>query len=199
VLLCHQQAAAGIAVSAALYLAQAGSGLGQFCNGFNVPDIDPEILKHTQALLDANRLEASRQNLERRREAAQLESISSTEALKQDVRQLTFEVRQLLDYIRQNMLLSDDALRDYFEHLSHRIEGLETGMMLVLMNKLDSPQVKQQAQTLINENHQQRLRSQHVKNLTILEERAAKYGSNNVPLDLQNEIDAEREALRKLE
>jgi len=161
-----------------------------------VPDIDPETLKAAQEIVDTERRRQSELNLQRRQQAIQIEAISSTEALKQDVRQLVYETHQLLEYL-QKSALQDDALQDYFENLSHRIERLESGMMLVLMDKLDSPQVKREAKTIIkgiDREHRKRLLSQHTKNLAILEERAAMYGLN-VPLELRNEIDAEREAI----
>jgi hypothetical protein len=166
-----------------------------------VPDIDPDLAALVQAQLDANRLKQSELNLRRRQEAVQLETISSTEALKQDVRQLILETRQLLDYLRQSAL-RDDALHDWFDNLSYRIERLESGLMLVLMNKLDSPQVKNEARRIVGDierEHRQRLRSQYLKNLTTLEERAARHGAGNVPLDLQNQIDEERQRIEDLD
>lgn len=166
-----------------------------------MPDIDPDLTQLVQAQLDSNRLKQSELNLRRRQEAVQLETISSTEALKQDVRQLILETRQLLDYLRQSAL-RDDALHDWFDNLSYRIERLESGLMLVLINKLDSPQIKNEARHIVSDidrEHRQRLRSQHLKNLTALEERAARHGAGNVPLDLQNQIDAEREKIKAID
>jgi hypothetical protein len=165
-----------------------------------VPDIDPDLAQLIQAQLDANRLKQSELNLRRRQEAMALETISSAEALKQDVRQLIIETRQLLDYLRQSAL-KDDALQDWFEHLASRIERLESGMMLVLMNKLDSPSVRAEAgRTVadIDREHRQRLKSQHLKNLATLKEQAAQFGAGKAPLDLQNQIDAEQERLEEL-
>lgn len=166
-----------------------------------MPDIDSDLAALVQAQLDANRLAASDLNIRRRQEAATLETISSTEALKQDVRQLILETRQLLDYLRQSAL-RDDALHDWFDNLSYRIERLESGLMLVLMNKLDSPQIKNEARRIVGDverEHRQRLHSQYLKNLDALEERAARHGAGNVPLDLQNQIDEERKRIEELD
>ncbi|GIK42430.1 MAG: hypothetical protein BroJett011_62630 [Chloroflexota bacterium] len=166
-----------------------------------MPDnIDPGLSQLIQAQLDANRLKQSELNIKRRQEAAALETISSTEALKQDVRQLIVETRQLLDYLRQSAL-KDDALQDWFEQLAHRVERLESGMMLVLMGKLESSQVRAAATRIVDETgreHRQRLKSQYLRNLAVLEEQAAQYGAGNVPLDLQNQIDAEHERILEL-
>lgn len=165
-----------------------------------MPDIDPQLKELIQAQLDANRIAQSELNVKRRQESATLESISSTEALKQDVRQLIVENRKILEYLHQHAL-QDDALQDLFEHLAHRIERLESGMMLVLMDKLDSPSVRHEADRIvgaISVEHRQRLRALHIKNLELLEEQAAKYGSLGVPLELANKIEAEKDALEKL-
>ena len=62
-----------------------------------MPDIDPETLKAAQAIVDTERRRQSELNLQRRQQAIQIEAISSTEALKQDVRQLVHETHQLLE------------------------------------------------------------------------------------------------------
>lgn len=162
-----------------------------------MPEIDPQIADLIRAQLDANRIAQSELNVKRRLEAAQLESISSNESLKQEVRQVIIEARKLLEYM-QNTALTDDALHDWFEQLSHKVERLETGLMLVLMDKLDSEPVRVEASRLvknISKEHRQKLIMQHRKNLEVLEEQAAAYGAGNVPLEIRNQIDAEKEAL----
>lgn len=173
-----------------------------------MPDIDPDLKALVQAQLDANRIAQSELNIKRRMEAAQLESISSTEALKQDVRQLLHELRRSirsankqLRRIHQQNALQDDALRDFFENLSYRVERIDQGLSLLLISRLESQQARDQAQGIvleISEEHKRRLRLMHLKNLQYLQQQAAAYGVVNVPLDLVNKINAEKEYLEGL-
>ena len=162
----------------------------------SLPDKET-LLKWAEAQLDANRIEQSRLNIERRKEQMSLEAIASTEHLKQEVRLLLFEARKMLDYLQKHAL-KDDAIQDIFEAMADRIERLERNQVLMLTE--NNPQKRQAASDTLEEeltirNELKRRR----RNLAKLEQRAAGYGALQVPLELQNQIEAEQEKISGLE
>lgn len=86
-------------------------------------NIDPDLAKLVQAQLDANKIAQAELNIKRRLEAAQLETISSNESLKQEVSDLIKETRQMLGYMRKSAL-KEDALHDWFEYLANKVDRL---------------------------------------------------------------------------
>lgn len=70
------------------------------------------------------------------------------------------------------------------------------------MSRLDQPEIKSKVIDIISDidkEHRERLKSQHFKNLAKLREQAAAHGAGNVPLDIQNSIEAEEMAINELE
>ena len=161
------------------------------------PDIIKQLLQVARAQEDANRIEQSKLNIERRKETATLEILSSSQHLSQDVRQLIVEVRQLLDYFR-SYALKEDAIRDMFESIAERIERLERNEILLLTE--NNPQKRvEAAQELEQELATKGQLKRRLRNLNKLLEQAAEYGELDVPLKVRNAIEAEQEKIAELE
>jgi hypothetical protein len=162
--------------------------------------LDPKTLETLTAIAraqeDANRLKQSELNLKRRQETAILEQIASTQHLQQDIRELIRENRQLLDYFR-NHALKDDAAQDIYENISERMERLERNLLLIFTQNNPKRSQEAQAELEIELAIKTELRKRQ-RNLNKLQNRAAEYGAIDVPLELQNRIEAEMEAIEKL-
>jgi hypothetical protein len=161
------------------------------------PEVIQQLLKMARAQEDANRIEQSKLNVERRKETATLEILSSSQHLSQDVRQLIFEVRQLLDYFRA-YALKEDAIRDMFESIAERMERMERNDILLLTE--NNPQKRvEAAEELEQELTIKRQLKRRQRNLNKLLEQAAEYGELDVPLKVRNAIEAEQEKIADLE
>ena len=130
-------------------------------------------------------------------ETAALEILSSSQHLAQDVRQLIYEVRQLLDYFRA-YALKEDAIRDMFESIAERLERLERNEILLLTE--NNPEKRTRAaEELEQELASKRELKRRYRNLNKLQEQAAGYGELDVPLKVRNAMEAEQEKIAELE
>lgn len=132
-----------------------------------------------------------------RRLQVSIDEQAETAKLRQDI-------RLLMQYYQQHAL-KEDAMRDMFENLSTRMERIEHGQMLTLMDRLEGPSVRAQATEVVvghaeslAEQSRRRELAKRQANLAKLKEQAANYASIDIPLDLQNRIAAETEAISGL-
>lgn len=101
-----------------------------------------------------------------------------------------------------NLETQSEVLREWFEHLSERIDSIESLIYLIvghLSAQTDRSRLQNEVVAYQRRAHLERLRSQYQKDLDYLQEQAAKYGAANVPLHLQNEIEHRRSALADTE
>jgi hypothetical protein len=90
------------------------------------------------------------------------------------------QIRQQIIEVRQHMERTDDIL-------------------LLLLTEKNHQKITEVIEDLQDEIKVRRnLMATHKRNLTILRQQAAKYGSVDIPLELQNKIEAEEEEIRKL-
>lgn len=161
---------------------------------------DPEfkaVADLVAAQQEANRLKQSELSILRRREQIILNSIDETTKLRQ-------EIRQLNDYYRKHAL-KEDALQDWFEVLSDRVSRLERGIMLTLMDRLDSPHVRAEGEVMVSElnavlnteSKKRQLMQEHT-NLREYQEREAEY-AGEAPVSLLNKIKRTKEKIDKLD
>lgn len=161
-----------------------------------------ELLKWAEAQLDANRIEQSKLNIERRKEGLQLGLIEAGQNQAQETRLLRGKVQELLEYLQRHAL-RDDAIQDFHKNISERFETIERGLMLVLMERLDSPQTQAEAQrvvdslqtTLTSESKKRQL-ARWYNNLNRLEEKRAAGDDSIATL---NKIDEAKNEITRLE
>lgn len=152
------------------------------------------LLLWAQAQLDANRLQQDANTIERRRESIALQVIEAAQHLSQEVRLLMHEIRQWRESLAKQAAWQDRV----FEDIANRIERLERNQVLMLTEH--SPQKQQDAAAELEaELPIRRELQRRSRNLSKLEEQAANYGSLDVPLKLQNSIEAEKERIAELE
>jgi len=102
----------------------------------------------------------------------------------------------MLDYLRTHAL-RDDALQDLFSSVSERIERIERNQVLLLTENNPQKVEQARAELEIELAIKQELRKRQ-RNLNKLKNKAAEYGTIDVPLDLENKIEAEQEAIERL-
>lgn len=175
------------------------------------PDDIKNLIELAKAQQDANRLEASRQNIDRRKETILLELVSTNQQLGQEARQLIYETRELIDGVRRFLAaqeLRDEATIELAEVISERMVTLERGIMLNLIDDLDNAPLQKAAQEVVSELSanidKERLGSKRrqllieVGNLAKYEEERAELGGE-VNVALENRITRTKERIVKLE
>lgn len=151
------------------------------------------LLSLARAQVDANRLKQDELNLERRRQAIPLQVIEAAASLSQEIRFFLPEVKKDRETFYKNIIWLDKV----YEDLSNRLERLEhlVGLLLVEGN---SDRKREAGQELEQEASIRRQISKRRRNLNKLKEQAAEHGSD-VPLGLQNQIEAEEAEITRLE
>lgn len=148
--------------------------------------LQSESLKNEQGRID----------LERQNKALQREALNRAERRLQEVLQryagLAERVEILINYAQKN-LFKDDAFRDILSNISERFEEIERAMNLILIDKLDTPHLKMEAERTIDrisnnldKTSKQRQLLSYRKSLNRLKERQAE-GEDD--LRLLNQID----------
>jgi len=131
--------------------------------------------------------------LERRRQGIQFQVIEAAASLTQETRLLLGELRNAQELQAKQWLWLDKVIED----LANRMDRQERNTALLLTeghkeDKLDA------ATELENEASIRTQLKRHYRNLNKLNERAAEYGGD-VPLNILNKIEAEQEAINRLE
>lgn len=160
-------------------------------------DIDKDVLEvlKAQAKADdeANRLKQAEVNALRRREQMSLEEREATVKLRYEVQQLKTGLEQLSEEISAT-IGSQQLLVIQVKRLQELVEKIDDTMLLLLTEH--SQQALQEA---IEETSTRKLKRKYQRNLDKLKEQAAGYGSLEVPLSLQNKIEAEERKLEELD
>jgi hypothetical protein len=155
---------------------------------------------------DSLKIEQDKVDLERQNRELQRQSLNRAETRLQEVLQrytgLAERVEILISYAQKN-LFKDDAFKDILAQLSERFETFERAIMLAIMEKLDSPQIKAEANEAIkainislNRASKQRQLSSYYKSLNRLKEKEAE-GEGD--LKLLNKIEDISEKIEELE
>lgn len=164
-------------------------------------EIDEAALEKLSALAqakeDANRLKQSELNILRRREQIALDDIDQTTKLRYEVKRFIIELKKLADEIVASSLGQKLVLLEV-RQLKSEMEQLQSNMVLLLTER-NPVKITQAIDELDNILTIKKQLKQRRKNLAQLEEQAAKYGSLDVPLKLQNSIEAEQEKIVELE
>lgn len=163
--------------------------------------VDNAALERLSALAkaqeDANRLKQSELNILRRKEQEALNQIEETVKQRHEVQRLINELDTLADEISA-YTSGQQLIVQEVRQLKSEIEGLQSNMVLLLTER-NPIKVTQAIDELENNLTLKKQLRQHRRNLAQLNEQAAKYGSLDVPLKLQNSIEAEQEKIAELE
>lgn len=163
--------------------------------------LDDAALEKLSALAkaqeDANRLKQSELNILRRKEQEALNQIEETVKLRHEVQRLINELdilaEQITGYISGQQLVVQEI-----RQLKREMENLQSNMVL-LLTEHNPIKTRQAIDELDNSLTIKKQLRQLYKNLAKLEQQAGKYGSLDVPLKLQNSIEAEQEKIAELE
>lgn len=173
--------------------------MGEFLDG-NLP-IDQAAFERLSALAkaqeDANRLKQSELNILRRREQEALDNTDATVKLRHEVQRLIDELDILADEIAAYTSGQQLVVQEV-RQLKSEMEQLQSNMVLLLTER-NPIKVTQAIEDLENNLTTKKQLRQHRRNLAQLNEQAAKYGSLDVPLKIQNSIEAELETIAELE
>lgn len=159
-----------------------------------MPDkiLDDDAIKQLSAYARAQ--EAANQ-IEQRKLQALLRRENIFLAIVETTQQLTSDVRELLQCMRERNL-ADDAVREFFIELSEQIERLERNQVLLLTEHNQSG-IARAIEDTVGNAAQRKLMRQYLKNLAHLREQAAIYGTD-VPLELVNKIERTLEDIERL-
>lgn len=157
------------------------------------PDQLNAILAAAEAQREATRQKQAELNLQSRQQMIALEQIAGTEHLSQDVRQFIKDVGDFLEYLKRQAIWQDRI----FEDIANRIDRLESNMLL-LLTEHSQQKIETARQELEQEKPTRAELSKRRRNLAKLKQQAANYGAIDVPLVLQNKIEAEELAIEEL-
>lgn len=153
-----------------------------------------EVLKQqVKADEEANRLRQAEVNALRRREQMSLEEREATVKLRYEVQQLKTGLEQLSEEISAT-IGSQQLLVAQVKRLQELVEKIDDTMLLLL-----TEHSQQAVKEAIDETNARKIKRQHFRNLAKLREQAAQYGALEVPLSLQNKIEAEERKLEELD
>lgn len=166
------------------------------------------LLKEQELRLQKEAVENERRKLdiEAQNKALQRESLNRAESRLQEVLRrylgLAEQTEIIIGYAQKHMF-KDDAFRDLITSLSERFETVERAVMLVLIERLDSPHLKSEGSRLVDElgknlllpSKKRQLKTQY-QNLAILEERKAE---GDESLELINRIAKVKKEIEALE
>lgn len=160
-------------------------------------DIDKDVLEvlkqQAEIEKEANRLKQAEVNALRRREQMSLEEREATVKLRYEVQQLKTGLEQLSEEISAT-IGSQQLLVAQVKRLQELVEKIDDTMLLLL-----TEHSQEAIREAIEETSKRKLRRKYQRNLDKLKEQAAEYGSLEVPLSLQNRIEAEERKLEELD
>lgn len=160
-------------------------------------DIDKDVLEvlkqQAEIEKEANRLKQAEVNALRRREQMSLEEREATVKLRYEVQQLKTGLEQLSEEISAT-IGSQQLLVAQVKRLQELVEKIDDTMLLLL-----TEHSQEAIREAIEETSKRKLRRKYQRNLDKLKEQAAEYGSLEVPLSLQNKIEAEERKLEELD
>lgn len=160
-------------------------------------DIDKDVIEvlkqQAEADREANRLKQAEVNALRRREQMSLDEREATVKLRYEVQQLKTGLEQLSEEISAT-IGSQQLLVAQIKRLQELVEKIDDTMLLLLTEH--SQEALKEA---IDETSTRKLKRRYQRNLDKLKEQAAGYGSLEVPLSLQNKIEAEERKLEELD
>lgn len=160
-------------------------------------DIDKDVLEvlkqQAEVEKEANRLKQAEVNALRRREQMSLDEREATVKLRYEVQQLKTGLEQLSEEISAT-IGSQQLLVAQVKRLQELVEKIDDTMLLLL-----TEHSQEAIREAIEETSKRKLRRKYQRNLDKLKEQAAEYGSLEVPLSLQNKIEAEERKLEELD
>lgn len=160
-------------------------------------DIDKDVLEvlkqQAEIEKEANRLKQAEVNALRRREQMSLEEREATVKLRYEVQQLKTGLEQLSEEISAT-IGSQQLLVAQVKRLQELVEKIDDTMLLLL-----TEHSQEAIREAIEETSKRKLRRKYQRNLDKLKEQAAEYGSLEVPLSLQNKIEAEEKKIEELD
>lgn len=160
-------------------------------------DIDKDVLEvlkqQAEIEKEANRLKQAEVNALRRREQMSLDEREATVKLRYEVQQLKTGLEQLSEEISAT-IGSQQLLVAQVKRLQELVEKIDDTMLLLL-----TEHSQEAIREAIEETSKRKLRRKYQRNLDKLKEQAAEYGSLEVPLSLQNRIEAEERKLEELD
>lgn len=150
-----------------------------------------------QAQLDANKLKASELNILRRKEQEALSQTEETVKLRYEVQRLINELDKLADEMAASILAEKLMAREVGQ-IRSEMESLQSTMILLLTerNPVKVTEAIDELDSILSKKKQLK---QHKRNLSHLQEQAAKFGSLDIPLKLANQIEAELEKIAEIE
>lgn len=160
-------------------------------------DIDKDALEVLRQQIkvdeDKNRLRQAEVNALRRREQMSLDEREATVKLRYEVQQLKTGLEELSEEISAT-IGSQQLLVVQVKRLQELVEKIDDNMLLLL-----TEHSQQAIKEAIDETSNRKLKRKYQRNLDKLREQAAGYGSLEVPLSLQNKIEAEERKLEELD
>lgn len=156
-----------------------------------------EILKaQVKADEEANRLKQSEINLLKRREQFSIDEREATVKLRAEVERLVLELRELSEEIAGS-ISGGQLLGRKIEILQQEMADIERGLYAVLSR--DLAEMRRSRGQLGNHIERREEKLTHQRNLEKLQLQAAQYGPLDVPLKIQNAIEAEKQKLKEIE